>query len=272
MKTSGSPKHPACQSRRHAFTLVELLVVIAIIGILIAMLLPAVQSVRESARRTTCSNNLRQIGIALSAYHSTHEEFPVGCTEWRGTAKPGARQIAWSARVLPQLEQQIVFDGLELNEAFDAPANATAAATVIQTFICPRGQRGSQLSEGRGPADYGGIYGERINGPNNPPKGIMLHDTGVAADEIADGLSSTIIVAEDVDWPDGQWINGRNLFDQAFAINAAPAFENDIRSGHQGGANSVFAGGSVHFLSETMALSTLAALCTRDSGEIVDFP
>ena len=87
-----------------AFTLVELLVVIAIIGILVALLLPAVQAVREAARRMQCQNNLRQIGLALHNYHAAFRKLPPGGIEVRPEV-PGGKQLAWSAFVLPFLEQ-----------------------------------------------------------------------------------------------------------------------------------------------------------------------
>jgi prepilin-type processing-associated H-X9-DG protein len=87
--------------------------------------------------------------------------------------------------------------------------------------------------------------------------------------EVTDGTSQTLILAEDTAWPDGQWINGRNIFDQAFAINAAPAFENDIRSDHPGGANGLLVDGAVRFLAESTDLDVLAAICTRAGGEPV---
>ena len=74
-------------------------------------------------------------------------------------------------------------------------------------------------------------------------------------------------VAEDSDFSDGQWINGRNIFDQAFGINIAPEFENDIRSRHPHGANAAMADGSTHFLNDSISLEVLAAICTRDGGE-----
>ena len=97
------------------FTLVELLVVIAIVGLLAALLLPAIQASREASRRTVCANHLRQMGIALSAYHAAHRQFPVGCTEWRSVPNSAARQLAWSAFLLPFLEEQSLFDALDLN-------------------------------------------------------------------------------------------------------------------------------------------------------------
>ncbi|MEL7496680.1 MAG: DUF1559 domain-containing protein [Planctomycetota bacterium] len=254
-----------------AFTLVELLVVIAIIGILIAMLLPAVQSIRESARRTVCLNHLRQLGIALQNYHSAAGEFPVGAIEWRQRNDPTLRQLAWSVHLLPYLEQSNVYRQLDLSQPFDSPDNAVGAAQVIDTFLCPSSFRETALANGRGPSDYGGIYGERINSPNRPPKGIMIHEVAIRIADVKDGTSNTLIVAEDSGWPDGQWINGRNLFDQAFPINQAPAFENDMRSDHPGGAIAARADGSAQFLAETIDMPVLGALCSRASGEVVSF-
>ncbi len=254
---------------RKAFSLVELLVVLSVIGVLLSITLPAVQQVRESARRTACSNNLRQIGIGLNHYHAAFNEFPPGGVEWRPWNDTKKRQLAWSAFLLPYVEQSSLFEQIDFDSAFDSDVNAVAAAAIVPLYICPSGQRGADLVSGRGPADYGGIFGERISSPNQPPKGLMVYDVSYSAADIRDGLSSTIIVAEDTGWQDGQWINGRNLFDQAFAINQAPAFENDIRSEHSAGANVCFADGHVQFLSESMDLIPLAALCTRAGGEII---
>jgi len=251
------------------FTLVELLVVIAIIGALVSLLLPAVQSTREVSRRTHCQNNLRQIGLGLLQHHNNCQAFPVGCVEWRPYGGSAERQIAWSAYLLPYVEQQTLFAQLDLTQAFDAPQNAAPAATRLPVYLCPsNAMRQQGLPSERGPSDYGGIYGERITGPNSPAKGAMLIDTAVSIKHIVDGTSVTLIVAEDSAFADGQWINGRNIFDQAFAINAAPAFENDIRSEHADGANGLAADGSVHFLSNATDKAVLAALCTRASGDV----
>jgi prepilin-type processing-associated H-X9-DG protein len=111
------------------------------------------------------------------------------------------------------------------------------------------------------------MNGERIISPNNPPKGTMLTDQSVSLTMIRDGASKTILIAEDSINPDGQWINGLNIFDQAFAINQGPAFENDMRSRHPGGAQCLMADGSVKFLKQTVDLKVLAALCTRAGRE-----
>ena len=270
LRTTGTSMAPSkLRSRRGAFTLVELLVIIGIIGILVSILVPALASVRESARRTTCQNNLRQIGIALQSHHESKETFPAGGIEWRPPGNTTNRQLAWSAFLLPFLDANSIFETLDLSTPFDSEENSLGAAAILPVYLCPTSIRGAALVDGRGPCDYGGIFGERISSPNDPPKGTMIYDKRYGATDIPDGLSTTLIVAEDTAWSDGQWINGRNVFDQAFAINAAPKFENDIRSYHPGGANAVTASGHVRFLDESIDLSILAALCTRAGREIV---
>lgn len=254
---------------RHGLTLIELLVVVGIVGVLIGLLLPAVQAAREAARQTSCSNHLRQIGIGLHGYHEAHECFPPGGIEPISPRWPDGRQLAWSAFLLPYIEQQALHARIDFGKAFHSQANAAAAAEVVPTYLCPSVIRASNLVEGRAACDYGGIYGERITGPNSPPKGTMLYDRAISIQQVPDGTSTTLIVSEDGGWLDGQWINARNVFDQAFAINRAPPFENDIRSEHAGGANALFCDGSARFLDERMQLRTLAAICTRDGGEIV---
>ena len=173
------------------FTLVELLVVIAIIGILIGMLLPAVQMVREAARRISCMNHQRQIGLALQSHHAAHQVFPVGAVEWRRGGDKSLRQLAWCVYLLPYLDQESVFDQVDLVFAFDAPENEVAAANILSVFICPSGIRGAKLEKGRGPSDYGGIFGERISSRNDPPKGVMIHDKAIGFRDITDGSSNT---------------------------------------------------------------------------------
>jgi len=270
-------RQPAAAPR--GVTLIELLVVIVVIGLLVALLLPAVQSARESARRTACAHNLRQIGLALHAYHQTYGFFPPGGVEWRPPGGTREKQLAWSVFLLPYLDQQPLYDALDLGAAFDSARNSDAAAQVVTVYVCPTTPRQTNLVEGRGACDYGGIYGERIYWPgrplaqvrNSPPKGTMLydHDRPVRISSIRDGLSSTLVVSEDAQWPEGQWINARNVFDQAFGINQAPSFENDIRSGHTKGANGLFADASARFLLEQLDLRVLAAICTRAGEEAV---
>jgi prepilin-type processing-associated H-X9-DG protein len=254
---------------RSAFTLIELLVVIAIVMLLLALMLPAIQRVRGAADALRCKSNLRQIGIACHHYHNDNRRFPPGGIEWRPPGNTTRRQLAWSAFLLPYLEQDNLNKQINFNQPFDHPVNAPAAALVVQIYLCPSSRRESPKVQGRGACDYGGIYGERITSPNSPPKGVMLYDRAIRIGEVFDGTSHTLMISEDSGYLDGQWINGRNIFDQAFAINHAPPFENDIRSDHPGGAHGLFCDGSVRFLSDGMALKPLAALCTRAGGEVV---
>ncbi|TWT43132.1 DUF1559 domain-containing protein [Botrimarina hoheduenensis] len=123
------PRNTARHSR--AFTLVELLVVIAIIGILVALLLPAVQAAREAARRTQCTNQLRQIGLAIQNYHDAKGSFPTG----RNATDPYA--LSWAYFLLPQLEEQAIHDAQVPADRVDAPSNAVAMRTPIEAYACP---------------------------------------------------------------------------------------------------------------------------------------
>lgn len=254
-------------------TLVELLVVAAVITALVALLLPAIQGVREAGRRTACLNNLRNIGCSLHGYLLARRRFPVGCLEWKAAGPQGkGRCLAWSATILPWLEEQALADRIDFSKAFDDPANAGAAAVPLDVYRCPSAGGGA-LVGGLGRTDYGGVNGERIRSPNNPEKGALVHDRGFAEREITDGLSKTVLAGECAtgSWSDGQWINGRNLFDQAYAVNW-PTWEDELRSRHPGGAHALFGDGAVRLLAETTDARILATACTRALGEAGPVP
>ncbi len=132
---------------RRGFTLIELLVVIAIIAVLIALLLPAVQAAREAARRIQCTNNLKQIGLAIHNYHSTSDVFPMGCSSgiYDTSMVYNAKQnLSAHAAMLPYLEQKQIYDAINFNfgcedasNAYCYQVNATGTNAQIKAFLCP---------------------------------------------------------------------------------------------------------------------------------------
>jgi prepilin-type N-terminal cleavage/methylation domain-containing protein/prepilin-type processing-associated H-X9-DG protein len=192
------PRH-----RRHAFTLIELLVVIAIIGVLIALLLPAVQSAREAARRTQCINNLKQLGLGLMNYESTHSVLPPPLV-LSGSANSVTWFGGWSAhgRILPFLEQGSMFDAINFSLSYDRPVNTTITALTIATFLCPSEQNPEPYPHSFGLAgvtSYGVNMGDwyvwgGFNAPQNRAPFQVNRARRLA--EFRDGLSQTLLAAE----------------------------------------------------------------------------
>jgi prepilin-type N-terminal cleavage/methylation domain-containing protein len=264
------------------FTLVELLVVITIIGILMSLLLPAVQAAREAARRISCSGNLHQIGIGLHNYHLDHGSFPIGCSDFRG------KSIAWSVFLLPYIEQQNIHRLFHFDKYYDNPANSEATHLMIPTFLCPSAVGsaddriggmtvGKTSRESRawnhemGCTDYGGMYGWYDSKTYTTDYGVMIYNRPVTFSEIRDGTSTTIIVAEDAGrgWKhNGEWANGENVFQQEGPINVKQ--DNEMWSDHPGGVYAAFCDGAVHILSESLDVTVIRALCGREEGQIVE--
>lgn len=250
---------------RHGFTVVELIVVIASLSILMGLMLPAVQHARETARRITCSNNLAQQGLALQQFESSFRSFPAG-------AEAGTLH-AWSTKILPHLEQGSVYQHIDFKADWDSPKNAIWSRQSLPVFACP-----SSLKNYTGLTDYCGISGSSHKakwdiGRNGILFPLDPSEKPVAMASITDGTSNTIAIAEAIAVGEdnyGFWACGANcLGHDEGSINNRFGSLDEIASLHRGGANAAFADGSVRFLSESMSLDVVAALCTRNNQEVV---
>ena len=169
------------------FTLVELLVVISIIGALIALLLPAVQSSRSAARRSQCSNNLKQIGLALHNYHDTFGQFPPAVI---GPANvPRERQFSWMVAILPYLEQGSLYEALRLDLPCDHPDNAKVLQVSLRTLLCPSDPVRAETEDGSFKTSYVAITGADFTSGPGRVDGVLGFDKGLGIDEIVDGTA-----------------------------------------------------------------------------------
>jgi prepilin-type processing-associated H-X9-DG protein/prepilin-type N-terminal cleavage/methylation domain-containing protein len=205
---------------RRAFTLIELLVVILIVVILVALLLPGVQAAREAARRAQCTNNLRQIGLALANYSSAFGAYPPGWIDWGPSLDIPA--WGWGARLLGFLEQSPLAPGDLLGQYFATQATATVQTTTLAVFLCPSSPRGglvdTQFQDGPqsfmfdqfAPSNYVGSAGNK--NPLYFPQtsgGIFFNNSAVEAASITDGTSSTLLVGErSRDLSEATWSGG----------------------------------------------------------------
>jgi prepilin-type N-terminal cleavage/methylation domain-containing protein/prepilin-type processing-associated H-X9-DG protein len=217
------------------FTLIELLVVIAIIAVLIALLLPAVQAAREAARRAQCTNNLKQIGIAMHNYHTANNSFPLGVSASYNTLTPSAPCTSWTgwsaqALMLGYLEQQPLYNAA--NFMIDAryhtgvcyPINRTVNDTKINSFLCPSDGNAGQVcfnnyygSRGTSMAANAGVRGDappNCGGGQNTT-GVFAYGTAYGINAITDGTSNTIAFSESLTGSGGQramkYVTGVNV-------------------------------------------------------------
>lgn len=293
--------------RRRAFTLVELLAVIAIIGVLVSLLLPAVQAARESARRSQCANHLRQIGLALVNYESAFRTFPT-----RTTASGTNRRTALFARLLPFVEQATLFDRYDFHAHWYDPSNHDAIKTHVSVFACPstpRKQRlDSSLYSGASPPRACGDYGELndVEASFLFPAGLIDDSTnafheGALQDnfrncrlgEFVDGTSTTLLIGECAGRPDmyrlrriapGSTVSGAGWADfrQGYTLHGAVPTtgltpgtcpinctnSNELYAFHPSGAHAVFADGHVELLASTTNIRIVARFITIAGGEL----
>ena len=292
-------------NRRKAFTLVELLVVIAIIGILVALLLPTVQAAREAARRMSCYNNMKQIGLALHNYHDTYKAFPMG---WIGLRNGAGRVLdaeggpgwGWAAHTLPFVEQVTATDIIDDHLPITDLANAQARATYLPVFRCPSDISSDQtfeLEDDTGTvittvpvANYVGMFGTlELEDCEITPvgrqcrgDGPFYHNSSTRFRDIVDGTSHTLLVGERSSKIEhSTWIGAVPGAEESFARILAIADHapndpgghlDDPGSFHPGGTNFVFADGSVHIIVETIDLNVYRALATIQGGEVASYP
>ncbi|WP_373649997.1 MULTISPECIES: DUF1559 domain-containing protein [unclassified Schlesneria] len=210
--------------RSRGFTLIELLVVIAIIGVLVALLLPAVQQAREAARRTQCKNNLKQIGLALHNYHDAYNQFPPSMIfqtqhlTARANRPQRANGWAWTSFILPYIDQGPLYNQLNFNTSLVTPENQLLVGTKLEVAVCPSVPSinhvvvGAINAPGITATNYvanSGSYSlsAYYNASATRRNGVFSEDSRVGIRDITDGTSNTIAVGETVFWGTGDTAN-----------------------------------------------------------------
>jgi prepilin-type processing-associated H-X9-DG protein len=250
----GKPMAPPPKPSSATPVAVVLLVVVvgffACGGVLVALLLPAVQAAREAARRSQCSNNLKQIGLALHNYHDVYKTFPPAYIP----DEDGQPKHSWRVLILPFIEQQPMHQMYDFNEPWDGPNNSQFANMMPAVYRCP-----SDPGQSNSPAYLA------ISGPGS----IFDNEKGSRMMDITDGTSNTIMVAE-VAGANFNWMDPRDLDTgaMAMAINSVKD-GTTISSHHPGGAQAAFADGSVRFLATTLDMNTLRLLLQKNDGQAV---
>ncbi len=289
----------------HGFTLVELLVVITIIAILIGMMLPAIQGVREAANRARCLNNLTQLGMALQDYESARGALPPGVIDKRGPIhnKPEGYHMSWLVQLLPYVEEGAAFKQIDFSVGAYAKKNAAVRAINIPLFVCPSyiGPRRywSKVAAGSGAAkvaagwtisNYAACYHD-VEAPidvNN--NGVMFLNSRISEKDVTDGPAHTIYVGEklsdekDLGWMSGTRATLRNTgappgsaASRAKAGGGAgpqpPADDLTVggfTSAHPGCCNFLFGDGRTATLNNNVDANVFRRLGSRADGQLLE--
>jgi prepilin-type N-terminal cleavage/methylation domain-containing protein/prepilin-type processing-associated H-X9-DG protein len=282
-------------ARRGGLTLIELVVAISVIGLLVALLLPAVQQVRESARRTTCTNHLRQLGLALLNYESAHGVFPPGSIMSESSTSDMSGW-GWAAMLLPFVEQASLAGEIDFRFATGSERNRSVISQGFGLFRCPSDPAPLQfqLTINRQPlafatGNYAGSSGSR--GLGTP--GVLYELSSTRLRDITDGASQTLLVGERAnqviprssigDYTSGWYgrlVVGELHLDSSIAhldvnrlapVNLSLDFPHCFSSRHPGGAQFAMCDGAVRFVAENIDGLVLEALGTVSGGESVEF-
>jgi len=277
---------------RRGFSLVELLVVIAVISSLVALLLPAVQRARESARRSQCQNNLKQWGLALHEYHETAEMFPPGYYDLSRITNQ--RRWLWRASLLPYIDQQALYDKVK----FELPPNQTCydynsylvpnepTRTLVPLYYCPTDYNSRKVfpdfsDAAHAPTNYLGVSGASDIGNSGyfqDADGVFFANSAVRERDIADGTSNTIVIGErgiPTDLYRGWALCGEPIIDPYLSVERGIDVGDPLAfsslyyfwSHHSGGTHFLFGDGVAKFVNYSTDFNTLKALATRASGD-----
>jgi prepilin-type N-terminal cleavage/methylation domain-containing protein/prepilin-type processing-associated H-X9-DG protein len=275
------------------FTLVELLVVIAIIGVLVALLLPAVQAAREAARRTACLNNVTQLNLAIHNFEFHFESLPPGVTNADGPIRnePKGTHVSWIVKILPYLEQNALAKNFDQAAGAYADANAPVRAAQISATQCPSSpvpNANEAATVAR--SSYAGCHHDAEAPIDKDNHGLLFLNSKVHYSDIFDGTSMTIMLSEALTSRDGLgWVSGtratlRNtsVIESGGPYLAQPAaspadaseksgslFVGGFGSYHPGGVNVGLADGSTRFISQNTDKQLLRQLGNRADGEIM---
>jgi prepilin-type processing-associated H-X9-DG protein len=279
--------------------LIELLVVIAIIAVLVALLLPAVQSAREAARRSQCVNNLMQLSLALQNYESAHEVWPCGVVAANGPVldQPKGYGFGWMTRILPYFEMRNVYNHFNFDVNLYEVENVTTRTTLVQSFLCPSSVGTARDANRIALTSYAGVHHD-VEAPIDADNhGVMFLNSAVRYEDITDGSYCTLFVGEkmhspsELGWASGTRASLRNTgsplngpvgtkavagaatdgeSDAAAPAGDPAALVGGFASRHPGGANFAFGDGSVRFIKSTVSPSIYQLLGNRADGEIID--